>query len=312
MAARRAGAMRVGLPRELLSMERITLFKEAVDGLAPGFQWVHDPRGKGPEPIFLDGDACLPFKKMVRTSLSLLKDTDALILPRIAQLDGYLMCPNFRALPDIVNINRSKMGMNGKSSLIAPLMEDGGRGPLTDVAGETLRLLHVTSPAPVPGTTPAITETGSIHMEDDLSRTIALIGHPYVLMDPRLNSGVPELLAKAGFDTRVPGDVPFTELDQLAEDRDYYAKKLYWRPGREILGAFLYFLNKKRPAGIIQLVAFNCGVEALLRIELMSIYKRMGSPLPYMVLVCDEHTQRDHVVTRVEAFLDIIDGIRII
>ena len=99
--------MRVGLPRELLSMERITLFKEAVDGLAPGFQWVHDPLGKGPEPIFLDGDACLPFKKMVRTSLSLLKDTDALILPRIAQLDGYLMCPNFRALPDIVNINRS-------------------------------------------------------------------------------------------------------------------------------------------------------------------------------------------------------------
>jgi hypothetical protein len=43
----------------------------------------------------------------------------------------------------------------------------------------------------------------------------------------------------------------------------------------------------------------------------MSLYKKKNNPIPYMVLVCDEHTQRDHVVTRVEAFLDIIDGIRI-
>jgi predicted nucleotide-binding protein (sugar kinase/HSP70/actin superfamily) len=106
--------------------------------------------------------------------------------------------------------------------------------------------------------------------------------------------------------------LPFAPLDRLASARDYYAKQLYWRPGREALGAFLYLTGVRRPAGIIHLLAFNCGVDALMRIELMSLYKRLKDPPPYMVLVCDEHTQRDHVVTRIEAFLDIVHGIKIL
>ena len=303
--------MKVGLPRELLSMERIALLKEAIDAMAPGIQWIHDPPAKGPEPLFLEGDACLPFKKMVRSSLSLLKEADALILPRIAELDGFLMCPNFRALPDIVSMNIEKMEIIENLPVISPLVKDKGRDDMTHAAYEAVRLLYGKSPSVIDNK-PGQGLHGEINVpEKDLSKTIALIGHPYVLADSKLNSGVPDLLRNAGFDTILPGDVPFSELDALAGSRDYYAKKMYWRPGREILGAFLYFLKERPPAGIIQLVAFNCGVEALLRIELMSLYKRMNAPLPYMVLVCDEHAQRDHVVTRVEAFLDIIHGIRI-
>jgi predicted nucleotide-binding protein (sugar kinase/HSP70/actin superfamily) len=183
---------------------------------------------------------------------------------------------------------------------------------MAPIAGETIRMLQGNlASAFDKGPGPKAHRDGKNSLEGDPSRTIAMIGHPYVLADRKLNSGVPELLRDAGFDTVSPRDIPFTKLDELAGSKDYYAKKMYWRPGREILGAFLYFLNEKPPAGIIQIVAFNCGVEALLRIELMSLYKKKNNPIPYMVLVCDEHTQRDHVVTRVEAFLDIIDGIRI-
>jgi predicted nucleotide-binding protein (sugar kinase/HSP70/actin superfamily) len=303
--------MKVGLPQELLSMDRIAVFKDAVDSMAPDIQWIHEPPSRGPEPLFLEGDACLPFKKIVRSSLSLLKEIDALLIPRIAELDGFLMCPNFRALPDIVSINRDKLEIEGNPSVIAPLIEDNGSSNMSDAAGETVKLLFGKAPSSTVGKSRSTSKIVKKHPEKDLSKTIALIGHPYVLADSKLNSGVPQLLEKAGYSTAVPGDIPFRKLDELAGSKDYYAKNMYWRPGREILGSFLYFLNETPPAGIIQIVAFNCGVEALLRIELMSIYKRMNSPLPYMVLVCDEHTQRDHIVTRVEAFLDIIDGIRI-
>ncbi len=30
------------------------------------------------------------------------KEVDVLLLPRIVEMDGFLMCPNFRAIPDMV------------------------------------------------------------------------------------------------------------------------------------------------------------------------------------------------------------------
>ncbi|MBW1814402.1 MAG: hypothetical protein JRJ39_12235, partial [Deltaproteobacteria bacterium] len=88
-------------------------------------------------------------------------------------------------------------------------------------------------------------------------------------------------------------------------------KKMYWRSAREIIGAFFFFSHINRSAGIIHLAPFNCGIDALLRIELMSMHKRIEGAPRFMTIVCDEHTQRDHVVTRIEAFLDMIYGIRI-
>ena len=131
------------------------------------------------------------------------------------------------------------------------------------------------------------------------------------MADAHLNNGVPEIVHINGFDTVSAQDIAFKELTELAASRDYYVKKLYWRSAREALGAFLYFTQIQRPAGIIHLIPFNCGVDALLRIEIMALYKKMDHAPPYMVIVCDEHTQRDHVVTRVEAFLDIVNGIKI-
>jgi predicted nucleotide-binding protein (sugar kinase/HSP70/actin superfamily) len=254
---------------------------------------------------------CYPFKKMVRTSLALLPDVDALLLPRIVNLDGCLMCPNFRALPDIVAINKDRMAQNTEALLVTPLMESCDNKQLDALARATVRELqtygglHLSNSSSLKGTEP------HAQLDRDLSRSIALIGHPYLLRDATLNNGVPDILEASGFDIVFSQEIPFMELDQLAASRDYYAKKMYWRPGRETLGAFLYFTQVRRPAGIIQLIAFNCGVDALLRIELMSLKNRKENRIPFMALVCDEHTQRDHLITRIEAFTDIIHGIKI-
>jgi len=303
--------MKIGLPNELLHLEGVQDFKGRIDQLVRNIQWIHTPSGKNPQPLFLDGDMCYPFKKMVRTSLALLPDVDTLLLPRIVNLDNWLMCPNFRALPDIVAINKERLEQNIGAGMVTPLMESCHNDQLDILANSTARELQ-TGAGHHLSIAASSEKAGSLAPKDsDLSRSIALIGHPYLVSDSALNNGVPDILKACGYNIALSQEIPFKKLDELAGSRDYYAKKMYWRSGRESLGAFLYFTEVNRPAGIIQLIAFNCGVDALLRIELMSLKNRMEKAIPFMALVCDEHTQRDHVITRIEAFIDIIHGIKI-
>jgi predicted nucleotide-binding protein (sugar kinase/HSP70/actin superfamily) len=248
---------------------------------------------------------------MVRTSFSLLSQVEVLILPRIVSIDGFLMCPNFRALPDMVKLNAERKGRHKGVSIIAPVMEVSGPGQLESVAGEISGALfkgHARNHEQDPSVNKPAPQGLSGR---DIPNAIALLGHSYVLTDSRLNNHVPDILQLYGLDIVTAQEIDFKQLTELAQSHDYYAKKLYWRSARETLGAFLYFTLIRRPAGIIHLMPFNCGVDALLRIELMALHKRLNNAPPYMVIVCDEHTQRDHVVTRVEAFLDIVHGIKI-
>ena len=303
--------MKVGLVREQLAVEWIPELIKLISRMIPDIEWVHDSAKEIPLQLLLDGDACYPFKKMVRAALSLLTDVDALLLPRIVSLDGFLMCPNFRALPDIVTMNRDRIGQHNSVPVITPVMEVSEQEHLEALAREISDALfkkeynhdHQANDAQPP--------KNQDLREQDISNSIAIIGHPYVVADARLNNGVPDIVRINGFETVLAQEISFDKLTELAASRDYYAKKLYWRSAREALGAFLYFTQVQCPAGIIHLVPFNCGVDALMRIEIMALHKRMDNAPPYMVIVCDEHTQRDHVVTRVEAFLDIVNGIKI-
>ena len=284
--------MKIGLPNELLHLEGVQDFKGRIDQLVRNIQWIHTPSGKNPQPLFLDGDMCYPFKKMVRTSLALLPDVDTLLLPRIVNLE-------------------ERFEQNIGAGMVTPLMESCHNDQLDILANSTARELQ-TGAGHHLSIAASSEKAGSLAPKDsDLSRSIALIGHPYLVSDSALNNGVPDILKACGYDISLSQEIPFKKLDELAGSRDYYAKKMYWRSGRESLGAFLYFTEVNRPAGIIQLIAFNCGVDALLRIELMSLKNRMEKAIPFMALVCDEHTQRDHVITRIEAFIDIIHGIKI-
>lgn len=311
--------MNIGLPQELLHIDWIADLKLTLEQMIPGMAFVHVSAGEAPAYLNLEEDSCFPFKKMIRNALALHKEVDALLLPRVVEMDGFLACPNFRAFPDIVELNTKNISSNEKKPIVSPIIKVKNNKELKAVAKTTAkelnRILDFTSLpklAAIPKTNQnqsALNKTDIQHQ--DLSKTIAIIGHPYVLADKRLNNGVPELLNIYGYNTVFSNNVPFEELSELARSLDYFAKKMYWRSAREIIGAFLFFSHINRSAGIIHLAPFNCGIDALLRIELMSIHKRIEGAPPFMTIVCDEHTQRDHVITRIEAFLDIIYGIRI-
>lgn len=304
--------MKVGIAREMLFFEWMQDLKSRLGELSPEIEWVHDPTGEVRQQLLIDGDSCYPFKKMVRSSISLLDNVDVLLAPRIVALDGFLMCPNFRALPDIVLMNKERNRMSMKVSVLTPEVDISQALQVEHLAIRIFRDIFGKDPEAV--RTKAIeVRRGAVDFKDrDISKSIALIGHPYVLADPHLNNGVPDILRLNGIDIVYSRELDFKDLSDLAASFDFYAKRLYWRSAREVLGAFIYFTRIRPAAGIIHLVPFNCGVDALMRIELMVLCKRMAEAPPYMVVVCDEHTQRDHVVTRIEAFLDIVNGVKIV
>ena len=294
-----------------MSLEPVAALKHGLDRALPGAEWILRAPPGGPAPRYLGQDACYPLKKILASCLALARDVDCLLVPRLVGPEGHLMCPNFRALPDLVALNCDRMPGHGDADRVFPLVDRFDRRGLEAIAGEAAARIRDRRGVPLetrPARGGSPDPGGKAPPPDDLSDRIALLGHPYVLDDRRLNNGVVEILHGRGVRT-VRGDrIPYPECDRLARGRDWFAKTLYWRPAREMLGAFLYFTRVRRPAGIIHLVPFNCGIEALTRLELKAMHRAMGDPPPYMVVVCDEHTQQDHVSTRVEAFLDVAYG----
>ncbi len=301
--------MRIGIPEELMPFP---FMKWLIKQLSRhgDTHWVHQPASKCNSIMLSEGDACQPFKSMVRSSVNLLPEVDILLVPRLVKLDGHLMCPNFRALPDIIRLNIKNIEPEFEQKLNDITVDINTTNDSQEVIiklGQQLFNQQISKvdiePEPVQ---PTILGEPATRFKE---KTIALLGHPYLLENTKLNMGIIRQLKKLGYNVTTPKDIPFSDLDKLAEKGDYYAKNNYWRSSRETLGAFHYYTGVKRVAGIIYLISFNCGVDALMRIELMSLQQKLEQTMPFMVLVGDEHTQQEHTATRLEAYLDIIDGI---
>lgn len=300
--------MRIGITDELMGFPFMGWLKTELSAQHE-IEWLHHPKKQSTAIMLSEGDACQPFKSMVRNSIAMLPDVDVLLCPRLVNLDGCLMCPNFRALPDIIRLNIKAVYPEYLSKLNDITVETNNDSEHQEIIMELGRQLFNTTINSAnirpEKHRPSILETP---VSPFPAKTIALLGHPYLLENKKLNMGITQQLKHLGYAVTTPKEIPFCDLDSLAKKGDYYAKTNYWRSSRETLGAFHYYTTINKPAGIIYLISFNCGVDALMRIELMSLQQKLAQPMPFMVLVGDEHTQQEHTATRLEAYLDIIDG----
>lgn len=78
----------------------------------------------------------------------------------------------------------------------------------------------------------------------------------------------------------------------------------YWELAREIVGSALHFL-RGHAEGVIHLVSFECGPDSLIQ-SLIEFENRNLLSIPYVPLVLDEHTGEAGLVTRLEAFVDMV------
>ncbi|NLJ85088.1 MAG: hypothetical protein GX322_01490 [Firmicutes bacterium] len=103
--------------------------------------------------------------------------------------------------------------------------------------------------------------------------------------------------------------VDVVTVDMLSPKRidvqaDRWPKRMFWTSGRKILGAAREYMEAP-VAGIIYITAFACGTDSLTA-ELVERTVRRESKIPQLILNLDEHTGEAGVLTRLEAFVDML------
>ena len=126
---------------------------------------------------------------------------------------------------------------------------------------------------------------------------IAILGRPYNAFTAEANMGIPRKFTTRGYSI-IPFDIlPFTEEEIFPN--------MYWYYGQQdVKSAAL--LKKEDNIYVTYITNFSCAPDSFI----LHYLKWFMGQKPFLVLELDSHSADAGVDTRVEAFLDIIDGYR--
>jgi len=334
---------RIGIPKALMYYRYFPLWCTFFEELGWRVK-VSDGLGKTGKIIYFE-DSCLPMKLLVTHAVSLKDQVDFLFVPRLVSVHrSFIMCPKFRGAPDIVRlageghlpiIDETIDLRTGRKALLQSFLRIGeklraskgeskqaflkgnqayskskkewndriNRLPLKD-----LFRLDIPTPPPKNISPPLGFESQRLVGGKNLGENplrVAFVGHPYNLFDPDINKDVLTLTKHLGIEILTPDHLSGKEIDREISD---LSKEIYWSSGREIVGALFHFL-KGGVDGVIFLTSFKCGIDALLQEFIKRSLKiREASSVPFLVLSFDEHTGREGLVTRLEAFKDVMES----
>ncbi len=143
----------------------------------------------------------------------------------------------------------------------------------------------------------ALGESALEHARKSGKPVIAVLGRPYNAFTQDANMGIPRKFTSRGY-TVIPFDIlPFREKEIFPN--------MYWYYGQQNMKTGV--LLKNEPNVFVTYISnFSCAPDSFMLHYLKWI---MGTK-PFLILEMDSHTADAGVDTRVEAFLDIIDGFR--
>jgi len=273
-------------------------------------------------------ETCLPVKVFLGHVLSLVDKCDCIFIPAVRSVESKVYnCSKFLGLPDMTKavipesppILEIDIDINkGKRQLYQEIYRFGchfTRNPLkvkqasmaawqAHLDYKTLMSEKKLTPAE------AIERISSLHRETPVVKngctgssrtTIALVGHPYMIYDEYINHRLVSRLERSGNRVLTPEMVTTRELKSAINTLTGGA---YWTYEEEVVGAGGYYLQNNVD-GVIGIMAFGCGPDSLM----MDIVRRQSVRLkntPFMCLTLEEHTAEAGVVTRLEAFTDMI------
>ncbi len=328
---------RLGIPRALMFYRYFPLWRAFFERL--GWRVMVSDGMRPKEKIIYFEDSCLPMKLLVTHAVQLKDKVDHLFIPRLVSVHRtYIMCPKFRGAPDIVRLaTEGKVSIindtidlrKGGISLLRSFVKIGGKlgasgqeskrafreaersfsklqrdwvdrinrlstGQLFEMGVPTPSSSRISPPS---GGEDKGEETGS-------PLRIAFIGHPYNLFDVDINKDLLALAKSLRMEITTSDLLSEKEIDREVSG---LSKEIYWSSGREIVGALFHFLSGGVD-GVVFLTSFKCGIDALLQEFIKRRLKvQGGSRTPLLILSLDEHTGREGLATRLEAFRDVVE-----
>jgi predicted nucleotide-binding protein (sugar kinase/HSP70/actin superfamily) len=272
-------------------------------------------------------EACLPVKLFFGHVLALMGSVDYLLVPRLISVEpkAYI-CPKFIGLPDMlraripnlpplidVDVDFSRGTSNWENVLSAMGRLLAGNQRLIRQACRSAQAAQslfqeqlekgwllpdaLGGPDVKRGTErPASPTPGFGRLN------IALLGHAYNIYDDYISMNLIERLRSMGARVSTADLVPQAVID---EQVGALPKKLFWTLGKKMTGAAFSFCDSGQFDGMIYLSSFGCGPESLVG-ELLARWTKQRGDIPFMLLTIDEHTGAAGLVTRLEAFTDML------
>lgn len=245
-------------------------------------------------------EVCVPLKIYFGHVAQLCHQVDYLFVPRVVSIaPGDYCCPKIIGLPDmlrcrltnlpeIIDVNVSMR--QDRFSLYKAVVQAG-----KFVGADAVRSLYAWYSA----CRSAQTQTPAVPPE---ALRLAVIGHPYIINDSQASLGIVKKVREAGAAVFTADRVPPRVADQAARS---LGKQLYWTHGRQLLGAALTFMQEESKVdGVIFMTSFSCGLDSLIGEIIKQQAQRRN--MPFLMLSIDEHTAEAGMVTRLEAFTDML------
>jgi len=134
-----------------------------------------------------------------------------------------------------------------------------------------------------------------IHAREADHPVIAILGRPYNAFTKDANMGIPRKFTSRGFSI-----IPF---DMLPYEGSEIFENMYWYYGQQDMKASTYLKNEKN-IFVTYITNFSCAPDSFL----LHYVKWIMETKPFLILELDSHSADAGIDTRVEAFLDIIEG----
>lgn len=316
--------MRVGIPRGLLFFRFFALWKTFLEEL--GVEVVVSPPSN--KAIIQHGlvygveEICFPVKVFLGHAYTLLGKVDALFIPRMVSFHrGEYNCPKILGLPDLVrNIFRLE-----NEAVIDDEVNMRDRGIRGWWEGFLALGRHFTSnERKIAQALRRAEEAHRIYREklregylpENLidgrpplplrEKKVVLLGHSYLISDSYINMNIVRKIHDLGYTVVTPDMVPERRIRKALK---MLPKASFWTISNEIVGTTFAFLKEEDPEvrGFIHLVSFECGPDSLVGEVVERYIKRERRSMPYLRLEIDEHTGEAGLVTRLEAFVDMME-----
>jgi len=127
------------------------------------------------------------------------------------------------------------------------------------------------------------------------SPLVVVTGRPYNLYDERLNLRLGQNLAKIGVSA-----LPMDFVDLTSVDLSDFPS-MYWGSGAEILRTAKFIEGRPNYFGL-HITNFSCGADSFIE----HFYKYIMGNKPYLILELDEHSAVAGMMTRLEAYKNVI------
>jgi len=295
-------SLRVGVPQGLLHFQYGTVWERFLSELGAEVVLSGETTRHTLDCGSVLDEMCLPAKVFFGHAYQLRDKVDYLFLPRIVSIrSGQYTCPKIIGMPDVLRNNvghlpliiDTNIDMRKKSrplyQAIVTIGQLFGCGVVASLYAWFRAWQYRARIQPV----------GWAY---DGRPRLALIGHPYIIYDRQVSLDTLGKLNKLGMQVVTPEMVEREEINRAAAKLE---KKIFWSNSHTLAGAAMALMSGSRTlSGIIFMTCFACGPDALVG----ELIRQQASQLniPCMQLSLDEHTAEAGLVTRLEAFSDMV------